>query len=564
MQTEREERLIGRILVNAGIISEEELEKALAHQKKTGDFLAASVVKLKIAKEEDVFKILAKQLGVEHINLKKTEINPEAVKKVPAKFALHYKLMPFAVEDGVLEIALGDPLNVQVMDDLKMLLNVDVRPYLANEDSIMDAIRNTYGLGAGTVEGLLKQEEAPAEEVSASVDVEEEAADSSIINFVNQILTRAVEERATDIHIEPFEDDITVRYRIDGLLYNTPLPSGIKQFQAAIISRIKVMASLNIAEKRLPQDGRILFKHKKQEYDLRVSILPTPHGESIDLRVLSKNIIYSLKDLGLSDRDSKILEQWITAPNGIIFVTGPTGSGKTTTLYTCLQKLNTPDRKIITIEDPVEYMIKGITQIQVHSKIDLTFGRGLRSILRHDPDVILIGEVRDVETAEIAIRSSLTGHLVFSTLHTNDAASGVTRLLDMGIEAFLIASTINGIIAQRLVRVICNKCKREVPIDKKVLKVFGAKEEDAGIKFYQGKGCDECLHTGYKGRTAIYEFLVISDEIRELISSHASARQIKEEAVKSEKMHTLKMDGWEKIKSGITTPEEVLRVAFGE
>ncbi|MDP8234443.1 MAG: ATPase, T2SS/T4P/T4SS family [Candidatus Saelkia tenebricola] len=560
MQEDREERLIGRILVNAGIILEEELEKALAHHKRTGDFLATSIVKLKIAKEEDVFKVLAKQLGVAYINLKKTEINPEAVKKVPAKFALHYQLMPFAIKDNVLEVALGDPLNIQVIDDLKMLINIDVRPYLASEESIMDAIRKIYGLGAGTVEGMLQKEDLPEEE---HVEIEEDVADSSIINFVNQILSQAIRERATDVHIEPFEDEIIVRYRIDGMLHKIPLPSGINQFQSTIASRIKVMASLNIAEKRLPQDGRILFKSKKQEYDMRISTLPTPHGESIDLRILSKDVIHNLKDLGLSKHDSGMLEELIADPNGIIFVTGPTGSGKTTTLYTCLQKLNTPDRKIITIEDPIEYRIKGITQIQVYSKIGLTFGGGLRSILRHDPDIILIGEVRDVETAEIAVRSSLTGHLVFSTLHTNDAASAVTRLLDMGIEPYLIASTTNCIIAQRLIRVICNKCKKEVPLNKEILETFNVKEKDVNIKMYRGTGCDECFHTGYKGRIAIYEFLIMNDAIRKLVSLRATAVQIKEEAMKL-KMSTLKMDGWEKIKLGITTPEEVLRVTSGE
>ena len=553
---EREERFIGQLLVNAGIISHEDLEKALVEHKRTGEFLATTVVKMKLAPEEAVFSILGEQIGVPYINLRKIEPDAQALEKVPARFALHYKIFPVKLYDNTLEIAISDPLNIQALDDIRLLLNLDVKPYLAYEETIMDMIRRYYGLGAGTVEGLQKRQK----EKPVSVEVEEAVEDSSIINFVNQILTQAIEDRATDVHIEPFEDELRVRYRIDGILHNMPLPQGAKQFQSAITSRIKIMANLNIAERRLPQDGKIVFKYKDQEYDLRVSTLPTPEGESIDIRILSKTMLFSLGDLGLLEEDYNILESLLKKPNGIIFVTGPTGSGKTTTLYACLQKLNTQDRKIITIEDPIEYRIKGITQIQVHPKIGLTFAQGLRSILRHDPDIILIGEVRDIETAEIAIRASLTGHLVFSTLHTNDAASGVTRLLDMGIEPYLIASSVECFIAQRLVRVLCNKCKYKEKISPKLAKIFPAEE---GLEIYNAKGCEECKYTKYKGRTAIYEFLPLKPEIKELILKRASSDQIKKTAVKLG-MRTLKMEGWEKIKAGLTTCEEVLRVVAEE
>jgi len=553
---EREERFIGQLLVNAGIISSEDLERALVEHKRTGEFLATTVVKMKLASEEAVFSILGEQIGVPYINLRKIEPDSQALEKVPARFALHYKIFPVKLYDNTLEIAISDPLNIQVLDDIRLLLNLDVKPYLAYEETIMDMVRRYYGLGAGTVEGLQKRQK----EESVSVEVEEAVEDSSIINFVNQILTQAIEDRATDVHIEPFEDELRVRYRIDGILHKMPLPQGAKQFQSAITSRVKIMANLNIAERRLPQDGKIVFKYKDQEYDLRVSTLPTPEGESIDIRILSKTMLFSLADLGLLEEDYHILESLLKKPNGIIFVTGPTGSGKTTTLYACLQKLNTQDRKIITIEDPIEYRIKGITQIQVHPKISLTFAQGLRSILRHDPDIILIGEVRDIETAEIAIRASLTGHLVFSTLHTNDAASGVTRLLDMGIEPYLIASSVECFIAQRLVRVLCNKCKYKEKISSKLAKIFSAEE---GLEIYNAKGCEECKYTKYKGRTAIYEFLPLKPEIKDLILKRASSDQIKKTAVKLG-MRTLKMEGWEKIKAGLTTCEEVLRVVAEE
>jgi len=552
---EREERFIGEVLVGSNIITRDELDKALIEHKRTGNFLAATIVKLKLATEEEVFSVLGNQLGVEFIDLKSISITQNALDKVPARFALHYKIIPLKFKDNMLEIVISDPLNIQILDDIRMLLNVEVKVYLAYEETILDAIRKSYGLGAGTVEGLRERDDSKKEE-----KIEDEVEDSSIINFVNQILSQAVKDRATDIHIEPFEDELAVRYRIDGVLHKMPLPEGAKQFQQAVTSRIKIMANLNIAEKRLPQDGRILFKDADNEYDLRVSTLPTPEGESIDLRLLSKAMLFNLDDLGLLKYDLNIIDKVIKQPNGIIFVTGPTGSGKTTTLYSCLQKLNTDDRKIITVEDPIEYRIKGITQIQIHPKIGLSFAHGLRSILRHDPDIILIGEVRDVETAEIAIRASLTGHLVFSTLHTNDAASGITRLLDMGIESYLVASSVECFIAQRLIRRLCSKCKFKIKADSETLRIFNEKEN---VDIYDAKGCEECKYTKYKGRTAIYEFLNVGSEIKEMVLKGSSSSKINKRAVELG-MKTLKMEGWEKIKSGVTSVDEVLRVVSTE
>ncbi|MDD5614109.1 MAG: ATPase, T2SS/T4P/T4SS family, partial [Candidatus Omnitrophica bacterium] len=352
---EREERFIGRLLVNSGVISESDLERALIEHKRTGDFLATTIVKMKLASEEDVFTLLGNQVGVKFINLRELSIPAKALEKVPARFALHYKIIPIGFEENTLEIAISDPLNIQAIDDIRLLLSVEINVYLAYEESILEAIRKNYGLGAGAVEGLAEKRE----EAVSNLEKKEDAEDSSIVKFVDQIFSQAVKDRATDIHIEPYEDELAVRYRIDGVLHKMPLPKGAKQLQNAVTSRIKIMANLNIAEKRLPQDGRILFKDAESEYDLRVSTLPTPEGESIDLRILSKTMLFNFKDLGLFEDDFEVLESVINKPNGIVFVTGPTGSGKTTTLYTCLQKLNTQDRKIITVEDPIEYRIKG-------------------------------------------------------------------------------------------------------------------------------------------------------------------------------------------------------------
>ncbi len=553
--------LIGEMLVEKGLITQEELEAGLREQKKTEEFLGAVLTRLGVVREEELFPVLSKQLGMEYVKIKEIKVDPKVIKKVPARFACHYKLMPIRMEKGVLTVVMTDPLDLHTMDDLKLLLGCQINPVLGGERDILDGINRYYGIGAETIERIIDETKRPEElslERVAPEDIRELAEDASIIKFVNQILLEAWRDRATDIHIEPYEDELRVRYRIDGVLYDASIPPTIKHFQSAIVSRIKIMASLDIAERRLPQDGRIKIKIGEDEGDLRVSILPTPHGESVDIRLLSTSMLYSLKELGLSEANLKTLDTMIRRPHGIIFVTGPTGSGKTTTLYACLNKINDKEKKILTIEDPIEYMLKGITQIQIQSKIDLTFARGLRSMLRHDPDIMMVGEVRDFETAEITIRVALTGHLVFSTLHTNDAAGGVTRLLDIGIEPYLISSSVICFIAQRLVRLICTQCKKEARPTEEFLEEVKSMVDLSTVKLYEGKGCEACKYTGYKGRTGIYETLVVNDEIRELIVRRASANEIKEKAVAGG-METLRQDGWNRVLKGLTTISEVMR-----
>ena len=557
--------LLGEMLVERGIISPEELELGLREQRKTGEFLGTTLIKLGLASEEEILPVLSKKLNIDYVHIKELTIDSEIIKKVPAKFTYHYKLIPIKLENDLITIAVTDPLDVHTLDDIKLLLNVKVKPVLAGEKDILEAIKKYYGVGAETIEEMIDENGlGERKEISATENIEDAAVDASIVKFVNQILLQAYRDRATDVHVEPYENELNVRYRIDGVLYDAAVPSSIKQFQSAIVSRIKIMASLNIAEKRLPQDGRIKVKVGENELDLRVSVLPTPYGESVVIRILSSSMLYSLAELGLSPPDLKILDNLIKKPHGIIFVTGPTGSGKTTTLYSCLSKINTPDKKIITIEDPIEYQLSGITQIQVHPKIGLSFAQGLRSMLRHDPDIMMIGEVRDYETAEITIRVALTGHLVFSTLHTNDAAGAVTRLLDMGIEAFLVSSSVECFVAQRLVRLICPKCKTKVLPREEVIKDFGPVDDDISkTTFYEGKGCEFCKFTGYKGRSGIYELLTVTDEIREMVLQKTSSNFIKKKAIQLG-MRTLRQDGWDKVKKGLTTISEVIRVTQQE
>ena len=553
---------IGEMLVNEKVITPEQLEACLKEEKRSGKFICQIVVDLGFAAEEKVLPILSKHIGIPYIKVKDKEIDKSVIEKVPARFAIHYKLMPLQIEGDTLAIAVTDPLDVHTLDDIKLLLGYEIRPFLGGEKDILEAIKRYYGIGAETIESIMAEtagsDGMPAGAGSAK-EAEELVEDASIIKFVNQIIQQAYYDRATDIHIEPFEDELKVRYRIDGILYDAAIPPTIKYFQSAIVSRIKIMSNLNIAEHRLPQDGRMNVKVGEEELDLRISILPTPYGESLGIRLLFTKMLYSLEELGLSEFDLKILNEMIKKPHGIILLTGPTGSGKTTTLYACLSKINNRELKILTIEDPIEYHLKGITQIQVYPKIGLSFANGLRSMLRHDPDVMMVGEIRDVETAEIAIRVALTGHLVFSTLHTNDAPGAMTRLLDMGIEPYLVASSVECVIAQRLVRLICPKCKRPVKDKKLILKELGITDAPEGAELYEGKGCESCKFTGYRGRTAIYEFLVLNEEIREMVLNHSSADQIRKKAV-SLGMRALRGDGIEKVFRGLTTVSEIIRV----
>ncbi len=549
---------IGELLIQKGLITSQQLALALNESKKTGEIIGEVLVRLNFVTQRQLLEVLAEQLGLPYYSsLKDISISSDVIKAVPAKFVWHYKFIPLKIKGKTLTIAVSDPLAVWPMEDLKLHLGYDVERVLTTEDEIMAAIRRYYGIGAETVEEILTQSSVVAEKGKIKYeeieDLEKSAQDASVIKLVNQILSEAISSRATDIHIEPYRDHVRVRYRIDGILYDMRVPEQIKYLQSAVVSRVKILSNLNVVEKRLPQDGRAIIKIGDKQVDLRISIIPSIYGENVVIRILPVHLLFNLEDLGFNPVDFKKMEELMLKPHGIVFLTGPTGSGKTTTLYACLSKLNKDAVKIITIEDPVEYELSGIMQIQVKPEIGLTFANALRSILRHDPDIMMVGEVRDLETAELAIRTALTGHLIFSTLHTNDAPSGATRLLDIGIEPYLVASSVNAFISQRLVRVVCPACKEEMQ-DKELLPdVF------KNMKIYYGKGCENCKFIGYKERTAIYEILIVNEDIRELILHKASAYQIKKKA-QGLGFRTLREAGIEKVKLGITTPEEVLRV----
>lgn len=553
--------LLGQLLIENQVITQEQLDIALKRQKETGRLLGKTLLELGLISEESaLLPVLAGQLNVDYVNLKSTSILPEVISLIPAQFAIHYKVIPIKLKKDVLIVATGRPLDIHVLDEISLVVTHRLKFVLVGEKDVLEAIRTYYGVGAETIEQMMDTAGpvgAKDDEVANIEDIESEA---SISKFLNQILLEAYKDNATDIHIEPFVDELRVRYRIDGVMYDAKVPKNIRHFQDAISSRVKILSNLDIAEKRLPQDGRFKVRVGSVDLDLRVSFLPTPCGESIVLRILNTTKLYSLKELGLSDEERDILKQMTEKPNGIIFLTGPTGSGKTTTLYTCLSRMNTDKHKIITIEDPIEYQLKGITQVQINPAIGLTFAQGLRSMLRHDPDIMMVGEVRDMETATTAIQVALTGHLIFSTLHTNDAASGIARLLDMGVESYLITSTVQCLIAQRLVRRVCHQCKKAVHMTADMIKDFGESALfDAGTVIYEHEGCDACHGTGYSGREAIYEFLVLNDSIQKLILGRATASEIKAKAVASG-MKTLRQSGLEKVKQGVTTLQEVIRV----
>ncbi len=557
---------LGQLLVEEGSLSPDDLELALREHHKTGERLGDLLIKMGFVSDEAVQRALAKQLGIPFVKLSEREIPDDVIALVPARAVNHYHLVPVDRVNGALRVAMTDPLDVHTLDDLQMLLKMGVEPLVTTAKEIDEAIKRYYGIGAATVEGLIDEaaEEGKQLEVETQVeDIDAMAEDASIVRFVNQIIQEAMRDRATDIHIEPLEKELRIRYRIDGLLYEAAIPPTIRKFQSAIISRVKIMADLNIAERRLPQDGKIKIKRGSDDFDLRVSTVPTPYGESISIRILSRDSeLIDLGRLGLQDHNLLALRGILEKPHGIFLVTGPTGSGKSTTLYAALSEINKVDRKIITIEDPIEYRISGVTQIQVNPQIDLTFARCLRTILRQDPDILMVGEIRDTETAQITIRTALTGHLVFSTLHTNDAPSAVTRLLDMGIEPFLVSSSVLGILAQRLVRVLCPSCKRPFDPPETVLRrVNVAKESLDGLVFYRGQGCEACRYTGFRGRTAIFEFVKITEEIRRLIVDRVGANILRHRAMK-DGMTTLRHDGWRRVKQGVTTLDEVLRVTL--
>jgi type II secretion system protein E len=510
---------------------------------------------------EDVFtQRLAATLGWPYLDLPKLAIPTEARNKVSTKVAFQYSVLPTALENGGLQVAVSDPFDAAMMNAVRFNARMPVQFALAPKAEIEKALKKYYGVGAETLDEMGENDTMELE-IASDKEITEDDQEASVIKFVNQIIWEAFKDRATDIHFEPAEDELRIRYRIDGILHQTPMPPQLKRYQSALISRIKVMSGMNIAEKRLPQDGRINVRIKGEEIDIRVSTVPTVYGESVSLRLLTRGKIFlSLDKLGFAPAEENAIREVIIKPHGIFLVTGPTGSGKSTSLYAFLSSINSVTKRIITIEEPVEYELKGINQIAVRSDIGLTFAMGLRHILRQDPNVVMVGEIRDSETAEIAIRASLTGHLVFSTLHTNDAPSAFTRLIDMGIEPFLVASSVEAVMAQRLVRTICKHCKTEQKVDANYLRRIGFPAADIETaKVWHGVGCEHCRQQGYQGRKGIYELLVVSEAIRPLIMNRSSATAIAQRAMEAG-MRTLRNDGWIKVKGGETTIEEVLRV----
>jgi len=514
--------------------------------------------------EETFLQQLAKVLGWPFLDLRTVNVPTEARNKISTKVAFQYSVLPTDFQNNTLQVAVSNPFDPAMLSAVQFDARTPVQFALAPKAEVDKALKKYYGVGAETLDELAKDE--PIELlVSEDKEITEGDQEASVIKFVNQIVWEAFKDRATDIHFEPAEDELRIRYRIDGILHQTPMPPQLKRYQAAIISRIKVMSGMNIAEKRLPQDGRINVRIKGEELDIRVSTVPTVYGESVSLRLLTRGKIFlSLEKLGFSPMEETAIREIIIKPHGIMLVTGPTGSGKSTSLYAFLSTINSVQKRIITIEEPVEYELKGINQIAVRSDIGLTFAMGLRHILRQDPNVIMVGEIRDLETAEIAIRAALTGHLVFSTLHTNDAPSAFTRLIDMGIEPFLVASSVEAVMAQRLVRNICPSCKTERKVERDYLRKIGFPEEDLETaKFWHGVGCEECRQLGYQGRQGIYEILILNEAIRSLLLQRAASSTIAQKAIE-QGMRTLRIDGWNKVKAGQTTIEEVLRVTQTE
>ncbi|OGQ05197.1 MAG: type II secretion system protein GspE [Deltaproteobacteria bacterium RIFCSPLOWO2_12_FULL_44_12] len=563
-----EERSLGAILLESTSLTEEQLQQGLILQREKGIKLGEALVQLKFLRTEDILKALSIQLGFPYESKIEVEtVDPALVEHLPINYAKDNEVLPLRKDNGTIVVAVADPTNFQVIDDLRLLFHSNIKPVIAGSYEIVNAINAVYNKttdkGEKAMTDLEEGMEEIAEDFNEPVDLLDASDEAPIIRLVNSLMFRAVKQKASDIHIEPFERDLAVRFRIDGVLYDVMHPP--KRAQNSIISRVKIMAGLNIAEKRIPQDGRIRIKIAGKDIDMRVSTIPTAFGESVVMRLLDKSaVLLDISTLGFIGKNLDYINEVIQRPHGIILVTGPTGSGKTTTLYSALSKINTQELKIITVEDPVEYQLPGINQMQVNPKIDLTFATGLRAFLRQDPDVIMVGEIRDKETAEIAIQASLTGHLVFSTLHTNDACSSITRLVDMGVEPFLVSSSVICIMAQRLVRSVCKDCARKYTPEEVELAKLGLKPEDLkGRQFYRPVGCPNCLETGYSGRTGIHEILMISDPVRSEIMKGSDASTIKKVA-QSGGMKTLREDAAQKILMGWTTVEEVLSITQGD
>jgi len=559
-------RPLGRILLDQGVVNAETLEEALGRAKATSTRIGNILIDMGAVSPDDVARAVAVQQGVPFLSAEELPSTPPTLKNLSPKYLRQYVACPVAVEGSVVTVAAADPTNPLLLDDLRQTLGLTVKLCVATAPAILEAIERAYGANTALqkiVEGMgspgAEGDGGQAEDVNHLRDM---AFEAPVVRLVNLLIEEALVADASDIHIEPFEDTLRVRYRIDGLLYDQEAPP--RRLQAALTSRIKIMAEMNIAERRLPQDGRIrVTASGGRRVDIRVSTVPTIHGESIVMRLLDRSSVFLPFDrLGFSSGTARAFNTLIRRPHGILLVTGPTGSGKTTTLYAALDKINRPDLKIITVEDPVEYQLKGVNQIPVKPKIGLSFAAGLRHIVRQDPDVIMVGEIRDLETAEIAIQAALTGHLVFSTLHTNDAPSAVTRLQDMGCEPYLLSSVLNGVLAQRLVRRICQACRTPDHSDPAELLAIGVADV-TGAELFRGKGCDDCRGTGYRGRSGIYELFGITEEVRSLIVRKASAGEIRRHAVENG-MVTLREDGWARVCAGLTTVEEILRVTQEE
>ncbi|MBE3069444.1 MAG: type II secretion system ATPase GspE [Planctomycetes bacterium] len=551
---------IMEVLLEKGLITPAHLTEAMELRKREGVRLDRALVRLGYIGEESLLKIMSEQLSIPMIDLSTVTIDVETLRALPAKLVYRKNIVPVARVNGTLTVATSDPFDLYAFDELRLLTGLAIQPVLAPEEEIAKIIKAYYGVGGDTINEMIGSEstvDVIGDSSAENEDLLEMAQEASVIKLVNEFFLEAVNERASDIHIEPYEKKMMIRYRIDGVLHESSMPPQIARFQAAIISRIKILADLNIAEKRLPQDGRIKFQVGAKQIDVRVSVIPMLFGEGVVMRILDKSqVLFSLPQLGMAQDTFKIFREIISRPHGILLVTGPTGSGKTTTLYAALQAIVSPEIKLLTVEDPVEYHLDGVNQIQVAPKIGMTFARGLRAILRHDPDVVMIGEIRDLETAEAAIQASLTGHFVLSTLHTNDACSAATRLLDMGVEPFLVTSTLAGAMAQRLVRTICLECREEYEPDRSELPADFILEP--GVRLWRGAGCKKCRGTGYRGRTGLFELVVIDDLVRERIMARVASGDILAAARKTG-VRLLREDGWNRVRAGITTPEEVMR-----
>ncbi len=558
------------ILLRRGLIDQRQLDQARQHNSES---VLDAAVALRFVNEEDALRAVGEEVGLDYVDLARLDGETDLkalLKDFPQRLIYRQSMFPIRRYNGSLVVATSDPFDLYPLDEVSAATGLCVTPVLASRQEIVKLVKKHLGVGGETVDNLVAQtEEDDGLELLEAIETDgselcEQAQEASVVRLVNEILLEAIETHASDVHLESQPSGLVLRYRVDGMLQPQPLPPEISRFESAIVSRLKIMARLNIAEKRLPQDGRIKLKVHGREVDVRVSVIPMIHGESIVMRILDKGaMVFDLRSLGMDQRNYEVYRQLIELPHGIVLVTGPTGSGKTTTLYSSLLEINKPDIKIITTEDPVEYQLQGINQIQVHSKIGLSFAQSLRSILRHDPDVVLVGEIRDLETAENAIQASLTGHLVFSTLHTNDAAGAYTRLVDMGVEPFLVSSTVEAVMAQRLVRRLCEHCKQPYRPPRNELPPDFPWDDLKGEPIYRPVGCRQCRNLGYSGRVGIYELLVTTEEVRRLAHDNASSWKLKKAAVQ-DGMTTLRMDGWRKVVSGMTSVDEVARVTKGD